>query len=474
MILRLALFVAAVIVTASTLPGAVFAQKVITVQEALLRAKPAVVLVVAEVSSEVSLDCGTGPVKVTPPVFRETGTGWFLDADGWLMTNGHVVQPAYEPPRWLANQQAQRAVTTACLPQVLKKMGLQPGDRPDAEDAAKRRLLDTVLPSAKVNLKPEVFVVTAKGRFKAEVKKYSPPVNEMSGRDLALLKVPGENYPVLSLADSKGAQIGDPVHIIGFPGVVLSHELLNQSSMVEASITNGAISGFKQDRNNNTVIQTDAPAAWGNSGGPVVDDRGNVVGLLTFVSLAPGPEGGIVQGFNFVIPAAAVTDFVKGTPVKVNGGSKFNDEWYAGLSALFADDGKNALRHFEEADRLHPNLPDARRMLAEARDKVKNPTPKPFPWFWVAIGVTVVSAGGFGGQWLHRWNKNRYRVHPSEVVRMMEDGKAPILLDARRADSYEQLPLTIRGSIRVTPEDLTTSLAGLDLDMTRPVVAYCT
>jgi hypothetical protein len=296
----------------------------------------------------------------------------------------------------------------------------------------------------------------------------------MSGRDLALLKVPGENYPVLSLADSKGAQIGDPVHIIGFPGVVLSHELLNQSSMVEASITNGAISGFKQDRNNNTVIQTDAPAAWGNSGGPVVDDRGNVVGLLTFVSLAPGPEGGIVQGFNFVIPAAAVTDFVKGTPVKVNGGSKFNDEWYAGLGALFADDGKNALRHFEAADRLHPNLPDARRMLAEARDKVKNPTPKPFPWFWVAIGVTLVSAGGFGGQWLHRWNKNRYRVHPSEVVRLMESGKAPILLDARRADMYEQLPLTIRGSVRVTPEDLATSLAGLDLDMTRPVVAYCT
>jgi S1-C subfamily serine protease len=474
MILRSALFGVAVLMAAASFPAAASAQKAITVQEGLQRAKPAVVLVVAEVASEVTLDCGSGPQKITPPVFRETGTGWFLDADGWLMTNGHVVQPAYEPPRWLANQQAQRAVTTACLPQVLKKMGLQPGDRPDAEDAAKRRLLDTVLPSAKVNLKPEVFVVTAKGRFKAEVKKYSPPVNEMSGRDLALLKVPGDNYPVLRLADSKAAQIGDPVHIIGFPGVVLSHELLNQSSMVEASITNGAISGFKQDRNNNTVIQTDAPAAWGNSGGPTVDDRGNVIGLLTFVSLAPGPEGSIVQGFNFVIPSSAVTDFVKDTPVKVNAGSKFNDAWYAGLRALFSDDGPTALRYFEEADRLHPNLPDARRMLAEARDKVKNPTPKPFPWFWVAIGVSLVSAGGFGGQWLHRWNKNRYRVHPSEVVRMMEDGKAPILLDARRADSYEQLPLTIRGSIRVTPDDLGGSLAGLDLDMTRPVVAYCT
>jgi hypothetical protein len=205
----------------------------------------------------------------------------------------------------------------------------------------------------------------------------------------------------------------------------------------------------------------------------VVDDRGNVIGLLTFVSLAPGPEGGIVQGFNFVIPSAAVTDFVKGTAVKVNAGSKFNDAWFAGLSALFSEDGPTALRRFEEADRLHPNLPDARRMLAEARDLVKNPKPKPFPWFWVAIGVTFVSAGGFAGQWLHRWNKNRYRVQPSEVVRLIEGGKAPTIIDARRSDNYEQLPLMIRGSVRVAPENLAASMAGLDLDQTRPVVAYC-
>ena len=70
---------------------------------------------------------------------------------------------------------------------------------------------------------------------------------------------------------------------------------------------------------NNPVIQTDASAAFGNSGGPAVNSRGSVVGVLTFVSLAPGAEGTIVQGFNFVIPSEAVRDFVQGTPVKVDG-----------------------------------------------------------------------------------------------------------------------------------------------------------
>ncbi|MGH7316085.1 MAG: trypsin-like peptidase domain-containing protein [Candidatus Rokuibacteriota bacterium] len=474
MILRLTLFGAAVAMAAASFPTVVLAQRPITLQEALQRAKPAVVLVVAEVASEVTLDCGSGPQKITPPVFRETGTGWFLDADGWLITNGHVVQPAHEPPRWLANQQAQRAVTTACLPQVLTRMGLRPGDQPAAEEAAKRKLLDTVLPTTKVTLQPEIFVVTAKGRLKAEVKKYSPPASDMSAKDLALLKVPGEAFPVLTLADSRSVQIGDPVHIIGFPGVVLSHELLSKSAMVESVVTNGAVSAIQLDASNNPLIQTDASASFGNSGGPVVNSRGTVVGVLTFVSLAPGADGNIIQGFNFVIPSAAVADFVRGTPVKANGSSKFNDVWFAGLTAFSGEDYSGALRRFEEADKLHPNLPDVKRKLAEAREFVKNPPPRPFPWFWVAIGVTLVSAGGFGGQWLHRWNKNRYRVHPSSVVKMQEEGKAPILLDTRKADAYEQMPLSIRGSVRLAPEELASGVSGLELDTTRPVVAYCT
>ena len=455
------------------------AQRGVSVQEIILRAKPAVVLVIAEVTAEVTLDCGGGQQTVTPPVFRETGTGWVVDGRGWIITNGHVVQPAHTPPRWLVNQQAQRAVSTACLPKVLAARGINPGERPDAEDAIKRKLLDSVLPTTKVKLTPTVVVVISSGtRLKAEVKKYSPPVSNepgiMSGRDLALLKVPGENFPVLPLAESKMVQIGDPLHILGFPGVVLSHELLNKSAGVEASVTNGAVSGLKEDVSNQPVIQTDAPASFGNSGGPAVNQKGQVLGVLTFVSLSPGAEGAIVQGFNFVIPADAVREFVKGTEVSLIGTSKFTEAWNRGLRDLYSDEDKGAVRAFEEADKVFPGLPDVKRMLAEARENVKNPPPRPFPWFWVAIGVTLLSIAGYGAQFLLRWQKNRYRVSPSEVIKLLESGKQPQILDVRQATAYDALPLKIPGSIRLAPEELASGVSGLELDLTRPVIAYCT
>ena len=457
-----------------------WSQPLLSVQETVLRAKPATVLVISEVAAEVSLNCGSGQQSITPPPFRETGTGWFIDPSGWVITNGHVVQPAYETPRWLVNQIAQRAVTTACLEGALKAAKMQPGERPEAEDAIKRKLLDQILPTVKVNVTPQVSVVLSNGnRLKAEVKKYSPPVSAepgaMSGRDLAILRVPEGNYPMLPLADSTAAQIGDSIRILGFPGVVLSHELLNQSASVEASVTNGAVSGFKQDRANHPVIQTDASAAWGNSGGPAINARGELLGVLTFVSLAPGPEGSIVQGFNFIIPAQAVRTFVKDTPVKIDDPGKFNPVWFAGLHDFFTEDFKDAVRRFEEADRILAGLADVKRMLGEARDKVKHPPPRPFPWFWVAIGVTFLSAGGFGTQYLVRWQKNRYRVGPSEVIKLLESGKQPIILDARSEQAYDMNPIKIQGSIRLSPEDLKRDGVGsIDLDVTRPVVAYCT
>src|SRR5262249_61289154 len=73
-----------------------------------------------------------------------------------------------------------------------------------------------------------------------------------------------------------------------------------------------------------------------------------------------------------------------------------------------------------------------------------------------------------------RRQKSRYRIRPGEVVRLMKEGKQPVILDMRKSEAYETLPLKIKDSVRLAPEELETGVGGLELDVNRPVVAYCT
>ena len=450
----------------------------LSVQEAILLAKPAVALVTAEVRAEVTMNCGQGPVTVSPAPFVETGTGWFVDGRGWLVTNAHVVDPAHRLPAWVTHELKKKAIEQACVGPALRARGLMRGQRPDVEETIRRQASDLALASAKVVPQPQVTVLLSNGtKLRAEIKKFSPPLLldnsgrplPDSGRDLALLRVKDGVYPAIGLATREG-KIGDPVHILGFPGVVLTHELLNQSVTLEASVTNGAVSGFKQDAIGQEVVQTDAPAAHGNSGGPAIGDDSKLTGVMTFVSLSPS-GGAIVQGFNFLIPAKDVAKFLEGTGVKP-GESAFNPVWLAGVEALLAERYRSAASKIAEANKLLPGLSDVKRALAEAEHKVKNPPPRPFPWAWATLGVTLVSLGAYGGMWGRRWWKNRFRIQPTQVIGFIERGLNPVLLDVRTKSEFETSPLKLPGSLRLDPDEV--ERAPINIEQTQLIVAYCT
>ena len=450
----------------------------LSVQEAILLAKPAVALVTAEVRAEVTMNCGQGPVTVSPAPFVETGTGWFVDGRGWLVTNAHVVDPVHRLPAWVTHELKKKAIEQACVGPALRARGLMRGQRPDVEEQIRRQASDLALASAKVVPQPQVTVLLSNGtKLRVEIKKFSPPLLldnsgrplKDSGRDLALLRVKDGVYPAIGLATREG-QIGDPVHILGFPGVVLTHELLNQSVTLEASVTNGAVSGFKQDAIGQEVVQTDAPAAHGNSGGPAIGDDSKLTGVMTFVSLSPS-GGAIVQGFNFLIPAKDVAKFLEGTGVKP-GESAFNPVWLAGVEALLAERYRSAASKIAEANKLLPGLPDVKRALAEAEHKVKNPPARPFPWAWATVGVTLLSLGAYGGMWGRRWWKNRFRIQPTQVIGFIERGLNPVLLDVRTKSEFETSPLKLPGSLRLDPDEV--ERAPINIEQTQLIVAYCT
>jgi S1-C subfamily serine protease/rhodanese-related sulfurtransferase len=453
----------------------------LSVQEAILRAKPATALITARIDAEVTINCGQGPVTVKPRPFVETGTGWFVDGRGWVVTNAHVVDPAHRLPPWVTHELKKTAIDQACVEPALQAQGMARGQRPDIEERVRREMMDRAMAGMQFTPLPQITVLLSNGtRLPAEVRKFSPPLlldttgrpAKDSGRDLALLKVTDGVYPALSVG-TRDVNIGDPVHILGFPGVVLSHELLNQSVTLEASVTNGAISGFKQDAIGQDVLQTDAPAAHGNSGGPAIRNDGSLVGVMTFVSLSPS-GGAIVQGFNFLIPARDVLKFLTDTPVKKTGESRFNVAWDAGLAAFFSDRDAQAVQKISEANRLVPNLADVKRTLAEAEDRVKHPPPRPFPWAWATLGVTLVSVGTYGGMWGRRWWRNRFRVLPAQVIGFIENGMSPLLVDVRTKTDYETSPLKLPGSVRLDPDDAEKGRMPLDAESEQMIITYCT
>ena len=449
----------------------------LTVQEAILRATPAVVLVTSEVGAEVTMNCGTGPVTIQTAPFIETGTGWFIDGRGYLVTNAHVVEPAYRQPPWVAHELKKKAIEQACVDPELKARGLMPGQRPDLEERIRREASQRALETAKLTSSPQITVLFGGKKIPAEVKKFSPPASldatgqptKDFGRDLALLQVKDGAYPALSLT-GRAVNVGDSVHILGFPGVVMSHELLNRS--VQASVTSGTASAFQKDAIGQDMIQTDASAAHGNSGGPAITNDGTVIGVLTAVTLA-GSSGSIVQGFNFLIPAKDVSTFLAGTPA-IPGQSRFNDVWYAGLAAYFEGGYAAAVARMEEADGLAPNLATVKRMLEDARDKVKHPPPRPFPWAWATLGVTLLSGGAFGGMWGRRWWKGRFRILPAQVIALIEKGQSPVMVDVRTPAEFDTSPFKLPGAVRLAPDDAAAGRIQLQVDPTQTIVTYCT
>ncbi len=121
--------------------------------------------------------------------------------------------------------------------------------------------------------------------------------------DLALLKIDsglygqplpeGEVFPHFSLGASADLKIGQPLSIVGYPGVG------GTGSRASVSLTTGIVSGF-DDTGSISFIKTDAEINSGNSGGAVIDVYYNLVGLPTVII---GEDSGQI---GYITPVSAI------------------------------------------------------------------------------------------------------------------------------------------------------------------------
>jgi serine protease Do len=117
-------------------------------------------------------------------------------------------------------------------------------------------------------------------------------VTRDGNRDLALLRIPGSDLPSAELADSDQLRVGELVIAIGNPlGFI-------------GALTTGVVHGLGRMHGLGAAkwIQSDVRLAPGNSGGPLADSRGRVVGVNTMVA----------GGLGLAIPSNSVTKMLDG------------------------------------------------------------------------------------------------------------------------------------------------------------------
>jgi S1-C subfamily serine protease len=148
----------------------------------------------------------------------------------------------------------------------------------------------------------QVRLVTSAGLIPAKVVKVD------ATNDLALLKAEGK-FAVLPVAASRSMKLGGTVATVGFPNIGLQGFA---PKFARGEI--GSLSGLKDDAR---YFQISVPVQPGNSGGALVDERGNVVGVVSAklgAKAALATSGALPENVNYAVKSSFLLGFLESVP----------------------------------------------------------------------------------------------------------------------------------------------------------------
>lgn len=324
-------------------------------------------------------------MKGTEKVSRDlnttmVGSGFIVTPDGYVITNAHVVDENDESTKQSFAEQAFEEIIKADAEDVEGTMGRK------LTEEEKKALIDAntwyFSQTLEVgDIKTEYSVVFGVSGDSGKIIPMTIPATlvtkgaSIPGKDVAILKMTKKHvYPTIRIGDDKSMRVGDQVYVLGYPAVATFHPLISDESISEATLTRGLVSAKKNMKDGWEVLQTDASITHGNSGGPVMNEQGEVIGLATFGSIDQ-QRGQEVQGMNFIVPTTIVREFIQQAKVKPDMSTislayeealnLFDKEWY-----------KKALVKFKEVKGMNKSFPfidkfieDTQRNIDKGLDK---------------------------------------------------------------------------------------------------------
>lgn len=232
-------------------------------------------------------ECSLAVVKIETAIGN--GSGFFVTADGLLLTNRHVVRP---PEDWGKKRGEELAKAKAALDQVERQLAI-PRDRytnKEDYDRAKNKLPQATREYRKAKLELDMLQSQAafKTSFRIQIKDGTTLTADLvavsANQDLALLQLKGYRTPFIAPLRERILQQTDTVYLIGSPLGVAD------------TITDGIYTG-----EHDGLLGTNSRIYPGNSGGPMVTSDGYVVGVNTIKITATG-DAVREPGLGFAIP----------------------------------------------------------------------------------------------------------------------------------------------------------------------------
>ena len=317
----------------------------------------------------------TGNITDKSVSLNAIGSGFIVTPDGYLITNAHVVQEDEEYLyRYFAMSNLQEQADTDIneLLAEMRRAGYEPTQ--DELDALYNAYFNLLAQSFDLNnlragYKCVLGNVTPGSDISVrgigmDLRKIGEPY---PGKDIAILKIEGQsNLPTVTLGDDAAMRTGDRVYAMGYPGAATLHDSIDlNQSMQEPTLTQGIISARKQMEGGWGIIQMDAAIHYGNSGGPLFNEAGEVIGINTFGSVDDS-SGALVGGMNFAIPISIAKQFLNEINVNPTE-STFTANFKKALTAFNDGEYQSAVDTLRAINDTNPGFPVVQDLLAESR-----------------------------------------------------------------------------------------------------------